>query len=482
MGTCRERLVAEGVALGAYDSVANAADVEDLRRALGYEQWNLYGISYGTRLALTVMRDYPQRVRSAILDSAYPPQANIVTETPGNFQRALDVFFAGCAADTACNEAYPELEPFFFDLVEQLDAQPITVEVVHAFEREQYDVRLAGEDLLGIVFQGLYSEEIIPLLPQMIYETAEGHYELLRGLLANLIISNEFSSIGMNFSVQCQEEIAFSAREEVAAAVEELPELEAYFETSATSGEIAFEVCELWDVAAAPAEENESVRSDVPALVLAGEYDPITPPAWGQEVQAGLENSYYFEFPGLGHGVSVSGPCPLAITLAFLENPDRMPNGGCVAAMAGPLFLTPQMEVVAEPVPFTTDLFGLELTGVAPEGWEEVSPGVFARERTVLDPTFVLQQAVPGVPAQDVLQLLVEQLDIEETPVQVRTVNAGGKTWALYETVSQGTPVDIALSEDGGMTFVVMLLSSEGERDVLYEAVYLRALERLEVG
>src|SRR5690606_10802689 len=194
-------------------------DVEDLRRALGYEQWNLYGISYGTRLALTVMRDYPQGVRSAILDSAYPLQANIVTETPRNFRRARDVFFAGWAADAACNEAYPELEPFFFDLVAQLNAEPIMVEVVHAFERERYDVFLTGEDLLGIVFQGLYSEEIIPLLPQMIHETAEGQYELLRGLLANLLISNEFISVGMNFSVQCQEEVAFSVREDVAAAV-----------------------------------------------------------------------------------------------------------------------------------------------------------------------------------------------------------------------------------------------------------------------
>ncbi len=482
MGACRERLVTEGVALGAYDSAASAADVEDLRRALGYEQWNLYGISYGTRLALTVMRDYPQGVRSAILDSAYPLQANIVTETPRNFRRALDVFFAGCAADAACNEAYPELEPFFFDLVAQLNAEPIMVEVVHAFERERYDVFLTGEDLLGIVFQGLYSEEIIPLLPQMIHETAEGQYELLRGLLANLLISNEFISVGMNFSVQCQEEVAFSVREDVAAAVEDVPELRDYFETSVTSGELAFAACELWDVAAAPAVENEPVRSDIPALVLAGEYDPITPPAWSQEVQAGLENSYYFEFPGLGHGVSVAGPCPRAITLAFLENPARAPDGSCIAALAGPRFLMPQTEVVIERVPFTTDLFGLELSGVVPEGWEEVAPGVFARERTVLDPTFVLQQAVPGVPAQDVLELLVEQLDIEELPAQARTVNAGGKSWSLYETASQGTPVDIALSEDGGMALVVMLVSSEGERDVLYEGVYLPALERLEIG
>ncbi|HEX6305128.1 MAG TPA: alpha/beta fold hydrolase, partial [Anaerolineales bacterium] len=96
---CRERLTEEGVDLSAYNSAASAADVNDLRRALGYTKINLYGVSYGTRLGLTVMRDYPQAVRSAVLDSAYPPQVNLYTSLAPNAERAFNQLFAGCTAD-----------------------------------------------------------------------------------------------------------------------------------------------------------------------------------------------------------------------------------------------------------------------------------------------------------------------------------------------------------------------------------------------
>src|SRR5690606_39226772 len=98
LGECRERLLAEGVNLAVYDSAASAADVDDLRRALGYEQFNLYGISYGTRLAKTIMRDCPEGVRSVILDSSYPFAADLVAEMPANASRAFETFFAGCEA------------------------------------------------------------------------------------------------------------------------------------------------------------------------------------------------------------------------------------------------------------------------------------------------------------------------------------------------------------------------------------------------
>ena len=115
--SCRDRLVSEGVNLAAYNSAESAADLNDLRLALGYEEWNLYGISYGTRLALTTMRDYPQGIRSVILDSTYPLPVSINTETPANFDRALNVFFGGCATDPAGSEAYPDLETVFWELV-----------------------------------------------------------------------------------------------------------------------------------------------------------------------------------------------------------------------------------------------------------------------------------------------------------------------------------------------------------------------------
>ena len=124
--SCHDRLVSEDINLAAYNSAESAADLNDLRLTLGYEEWNLVGISYGTRLALTAMRDYPEGIRCVILDSTYPLQVSLYAEMPANFDRALNVFFHGCTTDPACSEAYPELEIVFFQLVDQLNDSPIT--------------------------------------------------------------------------------------------------------------------------------------------------------------------------------------------------------------------------------------------------------------------------------------------------------------------------------------------------------------------
>lgn len=111
--TCRDRLVQEGVDLDAYTSTDNAADVDDLRRALGYSEWNIYGISYGSLLALTVMRDFPEGLRSVILDAVHPPQVDLYASWVVNMERALNLLFERCAADVECSQVYPDLEQVF---------------------------------------------------------------------------------------------------------------------------------------------------------------------------------------------------------------------------------------------------------------------------------------------------------------------------------------------------------------------------------
>ena len=120
---CHDRLVREGVNLNAYTTIQNAADVHDLVRALGYQQVNLYGTSYGSRLALTVMRLFPADLRSVVLDSVMPPQTNFFTGRAAADQQAFDTLFRGCAASTACNQKYPHLQAVFAQLVTELEEQ-----------------------------------------------------------------------------------------------------------------------------------------------------------------------------------------------------------------------------------------------------------------------------------------------------------------------------------------------------------------------
>ncbi|HEX2622079.1 MAG TPA: alpha/beta fold hydrolase, partial [Phototrophicaceae bacterium] len=174
---CRDALKDEGVNLAAYTSAASAADINDLRIALGYDQINLYGISYGTRLALTVMRDFPQGIRSVVLDSTYPPQVAGYDEEAINADRAFKVLFDGCAKNSACNSAYPDLEKHFYDAVDQLNKQPVTVDLGEG------DQDFTGDDLINLIFDSLYDTSMIPYLPAIIDEGGQGKFDLYLSLL-----------------------------------------------------------------------------------------------------------------------------------------------------------------------------------------------------------------------------------------------------------------------------------------------------------
>ena len=135
-----------------YSSAENAADLAALREALGYDQWNLYGISYGTRLALTVMRDNPIGIRSVILDSSYPLQADLFETSLSNTDRSFSLLFSDCESDPDCNTSFPELETMFYDLVTQLDTSPVIVKAVNPLNWKTVDVLLGGDEFTHILF------------------------------------------------------------------------------------------------------------------------------------------------------------------------------------------------------------------------------------------------------------------------------------------------------------------------------------------
>ncbi len=475
---CHDRLVDEGVNLAAYNSAANAADLNDLRLALGYDEWNVWGISYGTRLAQTVMRDHPEGIRSVILDSAYPLESNLLTDTPDNVARSFDVFFEGCAADPVCNEAYPELESTFFDLVDQLNEESIELTLTDIFSGATYNTPFDGDDLTGILFQSLYSAEIIPGLPQLISEVDTGETSTLAALLSSYLANGEFISIGMQYSVQCHEENIFTTVDEVTEAAEKYPNLANLFIYSINLGPPALEICDLWGAGTADSFENEPISSDIPTLVLAGEYDPITPPAWGELVAANLSQSTFIEFPGTGHGVSVSNECAVEVVHSFLADPNVDPDASCLADVGSPSFTVLGGGGDVTLVPFESELFGI--TGLVPEGWEEIAPGGYLRGQSALDQTIILQQAAPGTEADDLLSLLASQFSWAESPESSGSHDTDNGTWTLYNAEVQGLPTILGLREENGTTFLVLLLSSVDEHDQLTEDVFFPALEALE--
>lgn len=347
---CRSRLRAEGIDLAAYNTDENAADIASLQTALGYEQINLYGVSYGTRLCLAVLRDHPVGLRSVVLDSPFPPNVDLPTEEALTSMKALRRLFDSCAADPDCNAAYPNLEATLLTTVTELNEMPGETELEDYETGESYPVEIYGDDLLKALIQALYDESSIRLLPRVIYEAANGSFEtyalLGGGEGASRLLQDEqdrSDSEGMFNSVTCHDEYAFgdydvAEQAAIAAIRDEL--LSGLF-----TAEGIFATCAVWDVGSAAPRENQAVVSDVPTLILAGEYDPVTPPLWGQLAAETLSRSFFYEIPGFGHSVTAAPGCPVEIMTMFFTNPEDEPDGRCVLEMSGPDWVLPEEEL-----------------------------------------------------------------------------------------------------------------------------------------
>jgi pimeloyl-ACP methyl ester carboxylesterase len=329
---CRDRLVGEGVDLGAYTSAQSAADLAAMQAALGYDQIDLYGVSYGTRLALTVLRDHPEGIRSVILDANYPPQSDLYADAPATFNAALQGVFAGCAEDTFCALVNADLPGALQTAVDQLNASPLSMTITPYGTEESIDLTLDGISFLNsVVFAGLYATPLIPLVPYVITSAASGIMAPTEQFLMILLASPPIS-YGMYYSIQCSEEIPFADETIPATPVAEtlpiLPVIRDYFQVDGSLEAI----CGEWPVDAPNPIENQPVTSDVPTLIVDGEFDPITSPANAALIAEGLPNSTVAIFPGGGHSL-LDQPCPISIFVAFLADPTVSPDLSCSAAM-----------------------------------------------------------------------------------------------------------------------------------------------------
>ena len=469
---CHDRLAKAGANFALYDSAQNAADVEALRQALGYDKINLYGISYGTRLALTTLRDFPQGIRSIVIDGVMPPQADLYAQTPANGTQAIEAVFRTCEADPACNQNYPNLRQTLSNLKAKLDKDPIKFEVALR-SGEKKEALLNGDGLINTLFQGLYVTSLIPAFPRMIYDARDGNYDMLAGLTALTLAQLDDISYGMYFSVQCQEEIPFMNAQELETFVKQNPEFAALDDKGSR------QVCQLWNVPTAPARENQAVTSDIPALVLSGEFDPITPPAYGKEAAQTLSKSFFFQLPKAGHGASASEDCPRNMAIAFFDNPAQKPDDACLSGMAKVPFVVPVKASDFKLKPFSESQLGL--SSVIPENWVKIQPGAYSPSGKLTDQTAIIMQAAPVAPDL-LLNIMQQQLSQANYKIEFEsagTRSANGIDWTLYTTQADVSGLDLALGQKGGVTYLVMMQSPLNDRKAFVDGVFLPAINAL---
>lgn len=442
---CRDRLVAEGVNLSAFDSVENAADVPLVVSALGYDEYNFYGVSYGSLLAFHLMRDHPEGLRSVIVDAIAPTSVNFIPATPVNGSRALRLLFEMCAANTECQANYPALDAVFAQLLDDLNAAPVMVPIRDSETGETFDLLLNGDLLASLTFSGLYATEILPNFPKYIYEMAAGNFNWVQVYGGELLL-DRVSAEGMQLSVLCAEDADFTADEiviEGAYPVFEKP--------LGLFSESYLKLCPVWGVEPLGGFVDEPVVSDIPTLVMSGQFDPITPPGWGELVGETLTNGYVYEFPGIGHGSLFGGLCPISMSVAFLSNPDRAPDSSCIDGMQ--IAFTPPAAGI-----FTSDRFSVEI----PAGWTDTSTGDMATFSDGENGAVLNVLAVEAADVESGIEAILAQVRPEASLmlVDASEVDLLGRTWT-QKVYLNGSRALVVLATQDDDTVVAMLLEAD---------------------
>jgi len=295
-----------------YTTTIAAQDLEDVRKALGSPQFDLVGVSYGTRMAQQYLMRYPDAVRSVVLDSVVPNSQALGEDFARNLDDALKAQFARCTAEPACKQHFGDPDQTLYQLRDALRANPHQVSFR---DPESYRTvkRVLNEDsLASVVRMFAYTPATAALLPLSIDAAAHGDVgpllgqaKILSGDLADLMGS------GMQYSVICSEDADLLApRPQDADTIMGTHMIDALKS-----------VCSVWPKGARPTDFHQPLKTTTPMLLLAGQYDPVTPPRYAEEVAAGLPNARVLVLKGQGHSVMATG-CAPQLVKHFVEKLD----------------------------------------------------------------------------------------------------------------------------------------------------------------
>jgi pimeloyl-ACP methyl ester carboxylesterase len=276
-------------------------DLEAVRAAIGASQVNLVGISYGTRVALEYLRRHPDRVRSVVLDGVVPPELALGAEHARNLDAALDAHFALCEQDETCKRQFGSPRALLDRLLADLRAEPRRVRYRDPLTDEVREDTLTPAVVAGVVRLYAYVPQLAAMLPRSLAEAAAGRPEVLMAqgrMIENLV--GESIAMGMGLSVTCAEDADRLRVDPTDAGT--------VMGTDFVAGILA--QCEVWPKGRRPADFNEPVRSDRPVLLLSGEFDPVTPPRYGEAVLRHLPAGRHLVAGGVGHNVIVAGCAP----------------------------------------------------------------------------------------------------------------------------------------------------------------------------
>ncbi len=311
------------------------ADLEAVREALGYGLLNLYGVSYGTRVAQHFARRFPGSVRTIVLDGVVAPQLPLGPEIAIEAQKALDNILARCAADAACNERFPDIEHDFERVLEQLEDQPVVVDLTDPVTGRREFIDFGPAELASAIRLLAYNARSIALLPLLINEAASGHFEPLAAQFHMIAASMaDALALGMHNAVLCSEDAPFYDRDAI-----DYTALEASY-IGILQLEAIEAMCSLWPTGPVDADFHEPLDTDIPVLLLSGDADPITPPRYATLAMVELGDARHLITRQQGHGQVALGCMPRLVGEFVNAASHAGLDSGCLErSFAMPFFL-----------------------------------------------------------------------------------------------------------------------------------------------
>ena len=324
-----------------YTTSIAVQDLEAARQALGYEALNVYGVSYGTRVAQHYARRYPALVRTLIIDGVAPPEIPLGPNAALNAERTLSRLFERCRNDPACSDRFPDLTMQVENLDQRLGNEPVQVSVAHPVSGVLTELEVTRNHLLITLRMLSYAPETARLIPLIIDEAASNKNYV--PLASNALrVEKELTGairFGMHNSVICTEDVPFFGELDIAA-------LEATY-IGPQQAQSLVTICETWPAGPMDDDLRQPLTVAVPTLILSGEEDPITPPEYGDMAHAALPNSQHLVGGGQGHGVIGRGCFPrLAAEFIDAGSLEGLASD-CVDRLAHPSFFLNLMGPVA---------------------------------------------------------------------------------------------------------------------------------------
>ncbi len=334
--SCKERLEQKGIDLNGYNTNEIASDINDLVNVLGIDQYNLLTISYSTKIAQVLMRDYPDKIRSVVMDSPLPLEVNYDEESVQNLLESMNTLLSDCENNKNCNSAFPNIKKRFSEYLIERTEKPLMVKAENPNTGNTETFYLKGEDLITVFTSA--STASVPNIPYEINKLLNNDLTSVKEKLTYLFQEpSGGAGIGMRLSVWCAEEKPFSSIDIIENETNKYPEVKglspAVFDN---------EVCEIWGVKKVSENDNIAVKSSIPVLFISGEYDNETPTKWATSMTYNFENNYHLIFKGWKHTPTTnwSNQCAMQSANDFFNNPYEIPNPDCFRQIKIPDFKT----------------------------------------------------------------------------------------------------------------------------------------------